>query len=105
MLGKNRLIAAAARHTCTVFHNASKLNFFVDFGSEITAIPLMLIKTNTWFVENVYGPTSLSNMSRLQLVTLHVSIRDNNFPWTFLMCKSLRQNILGADFMSPISLS
>ena len=87
MLGKNKLIAAAARHTCTVFHDASKLMFFGNSGSEITLIPLKLIKIETWFVEKVYGPTNSANILCVLSITLHGSWRDNQFPLTFLVCK------------------
>ena len=75
----------------------------MDSGFEITAIPLKLIKTNTWLVEKVYRPTDLSNISWIRSVTLRVSFRDNQFLLTFLGCKSLCEPIQGADFMSHIS--
>ena len=75
----------------------------MDSGSAITAIPLKLIKTDTWFVEKIYGSTNSSTILWIPSVTLHVSFRDNQFLWTFLVCKLLRQPIQGADFMSHIS--
>ena len=103
VLGKNKLITAVAWHTCTVFDNANKLTFYVDSGSEITVIPLKLIKANTWFVEKLYDPTNSSNILWVPSVILNVSFRDNLFPWKFLVCKLLGQPVQSSDFMSRIS--
>ena len=102
VLGKNNTFNA--RHTFSVYKQ-SNFSFLVDSGSDISALPAGWIKPTSKTRKTIYGPTSNSNVSCIGYATLTLDLGFRvKFPWKFSVCSSLRQPIIGADFLSHYSL-
>ena len=100
VLGKNNTFNAS--HTFSVYDKQSNFSFLVDSGSDISALPAGWIKPTS---KTICGPTSNSNVSCIGYATLTLDLGYSvKFPWKFSVCSSLRQPIIGADFLSHYSL-
>ena len=103
VLGKNNTFNA--HHTFSVDDKQSNFSFLVDSGSDISALPAGWIKPTTKTHKTICGPTSNSNVSCIGYASLTLDLGFSvKFPWNFSVCSSLRQPIIGADFLSHYSL-
>ena len=77
----------------------------MDSGSDISALPIDLAKPETKMYKTFKGPTSNANISYVSYANLVLDLGfPKQFSWKFAVCKSLRQPILGANFLSHHSL-
>ena len=103
MLGENK--RSLARHFFSVYDPLTKYSFLLDSGSDVSSLPIDLAKPETKMFKTFKGPTSNANISCVGYVNLVLDVGfSKQFSWKFAVCKSLRQPILGADFLSQHSL-
>ena len=103
VLGENKIFNA--RQTFSVHDALSRFSFLVDSGSDISALPTGWIKPSSVTRKIINGSTIQSNVSCIGYVNLTLDLGfEKTFPWKFAVCNSLRQPILGADFLSNYSL-
>ena len=103
MLGENK--RSFARHSFSVYDPLTKYFFLVDSGSDVSALPIDLAEPETKMFKTFKGPTSNANISCVGYVNLVLDLGfSKRFSWKFAVCKSLRQPILSADFLSQHSL-
>ena len=102
VLGENKRSLA---HSFSVYDPLTKYSFLVDSGSDVSALPINLAKPKTKIFKTFKGPTSNANISCVRYVNLVLDLGiSKQFSWKFAVCKSLRQPILDADFLSQHSL-
>ena len=106
--GEQNILSPSFFFNLRPFDKIFILGVLVDSGSDISTLPIDLAKPEIKMCKTFKGSTSNANINNISCVGhVHLALDlgfSKQFSWKFAVCKSLRQPILGADFLSQHSL-